>query len=78
MVCQKRLVGRNHILASGNGRFGRIAGGATVERAVDTGFDQTPYLLFNLADADLTTALRVADAIYSLDDIGKHLVEACL
>lgn len=44
---------------------GRIAGGATVERAVDTGFDQTPYLLFNLADADLTTAMRVADAINS-------------
>lgn len=42
---------------------GRIAGGATVERAVDTGFDQSPYLMFNLADADLTTAMRVADAI---------------
>jgi flagellar P-ring protein precursor FlgI len=42
---------------------GRIAGGATVERAVDTGFDQSPYLLFNLSDADLTTAMRVADAI---------------
>jgi len=42
---------------------GRITGGATVERAVDTGFDQTPYLNFNLSDFDLTTALRVADAI---------------
>ena len=44
---------------------GRIAAGATVERAVDTGFEQTPYLMFNLADADLTTAMRVADAINS-------------
>ncbi|OHC96677.1 MAG: flagellar biosynthesis protein FlgI [Sphingomonadales bacterium RIFCSPHIGHO2_01_FULL_65_20] len=42
---------------------GRIAGGATVERTVDTGFDQSPHLLFNLNDADLTTAMRVADAI---------------
>lgn len=42
---------------------GRIAAGATVERGVDTGFDQSPYLLFNLAEADLTTAMRVADAI---------------
>jgi flagellar P-ring protein precursor FlgI len=42
---------------------GRIAGGASVERAVATGFETNPYLIFNLADADLTTALRVADAI---------------
>jgi len=42
---------------------GRIAGGASVERAVATGFETNPYLVFNLADADLTTALRVADAI---------------
>jgi len=42
---------------------GRIPGGATVERAVATGFDTAPQLDFNLADADLTTALRVADAI---------------
>lgn len=42
---------------------GRIPGGATVERAVATGFDTTPHLSFNLAEADLTTALRVADAI---------------
>ncbi|WP_373488456.1 flagellar basal body P-ring protein FlgI [Blastomonas sp.] len=44
---------------------GRIAGGATVERVVETGFEQSPYLMFNLADADLTTAMRVADAINS-------------
>jgi flagellar P-ring protein precursor FlgI len=42
---------------------GRIPSGATVERAVATGFDSSPALTFNLADADLTTALRVADAI---------------
>ena len=42
---------------------GRIPGGATVERAVVTGFDTAPQLSFNLAEADLTTALRVADGI---------------
>lgn len=44
---------------------GRIAGGGSVERVVATGFEQSPYLTFNLAQADLTTALRVADAINS-------------
>lgn len=42
---------------------GRIPSGATVERAVATGFETSPTLTFNLADSDLTTALRVADAI---------------
>ncbi|MDQ8757190.1 flagellar basal body P-ring protein FlgI [Sphingosinicella sp. LHD-64] len=42
---------------------GRIPGGATVERAVDTGFATAPTLTFNLAEADFTTAQRVADAI---------------
>jgi len=42
---------------------GRIPSGATVERAVDTGFESSPALTFNLAESDLTTALRVADAI---------------
>lgn len=42
---------------------GRIPEGATVERAVDTGFDSTPFLTFNLSRADFTTAQRVADAI---------------
>jgi flagellar P-ring protein FlgI len=42
---------------------GRIPGGATVERAVETGFATAPGLVFNLADADLTTARRVAEAI---------------
>jgi flagellar P-ring protein FlgI len=42
---------------------GRIPGGATVERAVDAGFATTPELRFNLAQADLTTVGRVANAI---------------
>ncbi|MES2441655.1 MAG: flagellar basal body P-ring protein FlgI [Pseudomonadota bacterium] len=42
---------------------GRIPEGATVERTVDTGFDTTPFLTFNLARSDFTTAQRVQDAI---------------
>ena len=42
---------------------GRIPGGATVEREVDAGFATSPQLVFNLAEADLTTAQRVAQAI---------------
>jgi flagellar P-ring protein precursor FlgI len=42
---------------------GRIEGGATVERSVQTGFASTPDLTFNLTDSDLTNAKRVADAI---------------
>ena len=42
---------------------GRISGGASIERTVATGFESQPYLSFNLTDADLTTSLRVADAI---------------
>ena len=44
---------------------GRIADGATVERAVATGFDQSPSLRFNLHKADFLTAARVRDAINS-------------
>src|SRR3546814_16525290 len=42
---------------------GRIANGATIERAVDTGFAQGDHLLFNLHQFDATNAKRVADAI---------------
>jgi flagellar P-ring protein precursor FlgI len=42
---------------------GRIPNGATVERAVEAGFATTPTLHFNLADADLTTAALVSEAI---------------
>ncbi|MEM6908205.1 MAG: flagellar basal body P-ring protein FlgI [Pseudomonadota bacterium] len=44
---------------------GRIADGATVERAVATGFEQTPSLRFNLHQADFLTASRVRDAVNS-------------
>lgn len=42
---------------------GRIAEGATVERAVDTGFDRNEVLRWNLFDADFLNAARVRDAI---------------
>ncbi|MES2057793.1 MAG: flagellar basal body P-ring protein FlgI [Pseudomonadota bacterium] len=42
---------------------GRIPEGATVERAVQTGFENTPNLTFNLQRADFTTAQNVASAI---------------
>ncbi len=42
---------------------GRIPEGATVERAVATGFDSAPMLTFNLARSDFTTAQNVAQAI---------------
>ena len=42
---------------------GRIPSGATVERAVDAGFATSPFLTFNLAETDFTTAQRVAEAI---------------
>ena len=53
---------------------GRIPGGATVERAVGTGFADTKYLTFNLAEPDLTTALRVAKAINS--KMGVEMAQA--
>jgi len=42
---------------------GRIADGATVERAVATGFDSGEVLRYNLSNADFLTAQRVRDAI---------------
>jgi flagellar P-ring protein precursor FlgI len=42
---------------------GRIDGGASVERQVDTGFALQAELSFNLTDFDLTNSQRVADAI---------------
>jgi flagellar P-ring protein precursor FlgI len=42
---------------------GRIEGGATVERAVDTGFTSGDHLLFNLHQFDAANAGRIADAI---------------
>lgn len=42
---------------------GRIPDGASVERAVSSGFDAVPVLRWNLARADFQTAARVRDAI---------------
>lgn len=42
---------------------GRIADGATVEREVATGFDQSGELRFHLHTADFQTAARMRDAI---------------
>lgn len=42
---------------------GRIPEGATVERMVDTPFNTSQALMFNLHDADFTTSKRVAEAI---------------
>ena len=42
---------------------GRIADGASIERAVATGFDASALLRFNLRQADFLTAARVRDAI---------------
>ncbi len=49
---------------------GRIDSGATVERAVDTGFATSDRLTFNLATPDLTNAKLVADAINRMVGIG--------
>jgi flagellar P-ring protein FlgI len=53
---------------------GRIPGGATVERAVDAGFATAPSLVFNLSEADLTTARRVADEIN--ENFGAGIAQA--
>lgn len=45
---------------------GRIPGGATVERAVANDLSAGTTMTFNLAEADLTTAQRVASAIQRL------------
>jgi flagellar P-ring protein FlgI len=50
---------------------GRIPGGATIERAVASGFADSPVITFNLAEADLTTAQRVASAVNRLMGDGK-------
>lgn len=42
---------------------GRIPDGASVERIVQTGFDQSDVLRWNLSQADFLTASRVRDAI---------------
>jgi len=53
---------------------GRIGGGATIERAVDTGFTQGDQLVFNLATPDASNARIVADGINSA--LGAPLARA--
>jgi flagellar P-ring protein FlgI len=45
---------------------GRIPNGATVERAVPSSFDSSPYVTLNLNTPDFTTAARLTDAINKL------------
>lgn len=53
---------------------GRIGGGATVERSVDTGFAQSESLIFNLAQQDISNAGLVADAINA--QLGAGIAQA--
>lgn len=46
-----------------NPSVGRIPGGASVERSVPSPFDQGDAVVFNLNEADFTTANRMAEAI---------------
>ena len=55
---------------------GRIADGATVERAIETGFDSEGELRFNLKNADFLTAARVRDTINSLYPGCARIVDA--
>jgi len=45
---------------------GRVPNGATVERAVSTGFDQTPFVILNLHSPDFTTSARLVEGINKL------------
>lgn len=53
---------------------GRIPGGATVERSVPTNFSAGQPIVFNLHQADFTTAKRVADSINDL--LGPKVAQA--
>ena len=53
---------------------GRIPNGATVERAVPTSFDASPYVTLNLNTPDFTTAARLTAAINKL--LGPETAEA--
>jgi len=45
---------------------GRVPNGATVERAVPTGFEQTPFVVLNLHTPDFTTSARLVEGINKL------------
>jgi flagellar P-ring protein FlgI len=53
---------------------GRIDGGATVERTVESGFATAPSLIFNLHRSDLSNARALADAINQ--KMGGDMAEA--
>jgi flagellar P-ring protein precursor FlgI len=53
---------------------GRIPNGATVEQAVPSNFDSSPYVTLNLDTPDFTTAARLTDAINKL--LGPGTAEA--
>ena len=55
---------------------GRIPAGASVEREVATGFADSPTITFDLGEADLTTAQRVAAAINAALPGRAHAVDA--
>ncbi len=54
---------------------GRISGGATVEREVANDFGSSAALQFNLAEPDLTTAMRVAEAIGQKTGISARAID---
>ena len=54
---------------------GRIGGGATVERSVDTGFAVSEHLVFNLSQQDLSNAGLVADAITRQLGVGAQAID---
>lgn len=54
---------------------GRIGGGATVERSVDTGFTASEYLVFNLAQQDLSNAGLVADVITRMLGVNAQAID---
>lgn len=53
---------------------GRIPSGATVERAVPSGFNQDEYLTLNLNRPDFTTAKNIVDALN--DMLGPRVAQA--
>ncbi len=53
---------------------GRIPNGATVERVVENGFRESPYITLNLNSPDFTTARRLSESINSF--IGSNIATA--
>ncbi|HET7809729.1 MAG TPA: flagellar basal body P-ring protein FlgI [Steroidobacteraceae bacterium] len=54
---------------------GRVPNGATVEREVPTGFEQTPFVILNLHTPDFTTSARLVEGINKLlgDDTAQAM-----